>query len=363
MVNYLLAAVIALPVFAMLFNLSLYYHTVYFYPIFFYICFPMGYLWAPSFYWYVMKIIGKNLHLRLIDVVHFIPSFASIMVSIWFSLQSSHYKTLFFDQIYSNPPIQLRVMNLFLTAQIFAYCIISIKKVNAFEKLIRSIFSDIQHISAQWIKQFVYLYIALNILVIVPTLILPKISAFVIYIPLSMLISFVYLVYNSVAHDELFKLKIVDKLYEKSRLGNIVDTEIAITGLQETMLVSNEYQNPLLSNIEMEETDAKLKKVLESSYCYLEGSLAIRKLSELTNIPVHKLSELINRKHGMNFYDFINSYRVEHAKSLLLDSVNNKYTIEAIAKMSGFKNRSTFYTAFGKITGTSPKEFKLSQVS
>jgi AraC-like DNA-binding protein len=59
----------------------------------------------------------------------------------------------------------------------------------------------------------------------------------------------------------------------------------------------------------------------------------------------------------MNFFDFINQYRVEEAKKLLAD-VETKRSILDIALMVGFNSTSTFYTAFKKFTGDSPVKFR-----
>lgn len=58
-----------------------------------------------------------------------------------------------------------------------------------------------------------------------------------------------------------------------------------------------------------------------------------------------------------NFNDFINAYRIEETISILTSSSLSKLTIEAIALKAGFNSKSTFYSAFKKQTGKTPKEF------
>lgn len=59
-----------------------------------------------------------------------------------------------------------------------------------------------------------------------------------------------------------------------------------------------------------------------------------------------------------NFYDLVNSYRVEEAKRLLLDPKNSNYTILSVGFEAGFNSKTTFNTVFKKFTGLSPTEFK-----
>lgn len=61
----------------------------------------------------------------------------------------------------------------------------------------------------------------------------------------------------------------------------------------------------------------------------------------------------------MHFFDFINSYRVLFAKDLLSDQDHTaRYTLDSTAAMSGFNNRSSFFTAFKKLTNTTPSAYK-----
>jgi AraC-like DNA-binding protein len=66
---------------------------------------------------------------------------------------------------------------------------------------------------------------------------------------------------------------------------------------------------------------------------------------------------LINEEFLVNFYDFVNKYRVEEAKRLLLDN-NRNYKIIAIAYEVGFNSKATFNRVFKKFTGLTPSDFK-----
>ncbi|TEB41605.1 AraC family transcriptional regulator, partial [Flavobacterium circumlabens] len=68
-------------------------------------------------------------------------------------------------------------------------------------------------------------------------------------------------------------------------------------------------------------------------------------------------SFVINELYGDNFYNFINKYRIEKAKSLLLSEKYNQLNILGIAYESGFNSKTTFNTTFKKNTGFSPTEF------
>lgn len=90
---------------------------------------------------------------------------------------------------------------------------------------------------------------------------------------------------------------------------------------------------------------------------FLQQKYSLRDLADDVDIPVNYLSAFINRYHKVNYSDFINGYRVSHAREMIMDGEWKRKTLEAIAAESGFNNRNTFTAAFRKETGQSPSEF------
>jgi AraC-like DNA-binding protein len=73
------------------------------------------------------------------------------------------------------------------------------------------------------------------------------------------------------------------------------------------------------------------------------------------------VSQAINDGMKKNFYDLVNSYRVEEAKRLLMDEKNNNFTILSVGFEAGFNSKTTFNTVFKKFTGLTPTEFRARQ--
>jgi len=91
---------------------------------------------------------------------------------------------------------------------------------------------------------------------------------------------------------------------------------------------------------------------------YLDSELNLIKLAELIGITPHQLSYIVNTGFNENFFQYINTYRVEKAKELLLQEEMNKLSVLGIAFESGFNSKTSFNTTFKKITGQTPTEFK-----
>ena len=60
------------------------------------------------------------------------------------------------------------------------------------------------------------------------------------------------------------------------------------------------------------------------------------------------VTAFIKKNTGLGFADLINKSRVDYLVELLRDGKHEEYTIEALAKMSGFGSRQTMYKAFAK---------------
>jgi len=120
---------------------------------------------------------------------------------------------------------------------------------------------------------------------------------------------------------------------------------------------SPKYIKSGLQKNEVDHYYSSLMQLMDSEKLFLDSKLSIKSVAEKLEISVNHLSQVINQKSGKNFFKFINEYRVEEAKKLLLDQSNKKYTILAIAYDCGFNSKSSFNTIFKQYTGKTPSDF------
>jgi AraC-like DNA-binding protein len=102
----------------------------------------------------------------------------------------------------------------------------------------------------------------------------------------------------------------------------------------------------------------KIEAIVNEEKLYLDPEITPALLSEKTDLPIYKITFALNKGLAKNFNEYINFYRVEHAKDLLLKPENKKTTIYAIALDCGFSSEAPFYNAFKKFTGKSPSAFR-----
>jgi AraC-like DNA-binding protein len=117
------------------------------------------------------------------------------------------------------------------------------------------------------------------------------------------------------------------------------------------------YKNVLQADVH-NNTVERLKEVMENEKPFKQPSFSLPDLAQRLGVSVHVLSQVINESLGKSFFEMAAEYRVQEARRLLKDQPNIK--VEEIAEQVGYLSKSSFNTAFKKITGQTPSEFRSS---
>ena len=140
---------------------------------------------------------------------------------------------------------------------------------------------------------------------------------------------------------------------------------IMLKGLKNPMIFA--YQEPGLkekysgSNLKAEEKKSiydSIIAIMNEKKLYREPSLSISDLAKELSVHPKHLSQVINEYFNMNFFDFINNYRIAEAKLQLSQLREPKKTILEILYDTGFNSKSSFNKAFRKSTGIAPTEYR-----
>ena len=126
---------------------------------------------------------------------------------------------------------------------------------------------------------------------------------------LAMLVCIYFIAYNAMKQKEIYPIN--EKQTE----------EVISIGKEQS---NDDDKKKIVSDEKLIELKTKLNTLMQDEEPYLNSDLNLINLSERLDISPHILSYVINNGFHVNFPQFVNTYRVEKAKSLLKDPKTSK---------------------------------------
>ncbi|WP_371153243.1 helix-turn-helix domain-containing protein [Jannaschia sp. 2305UL9-9] len=115
------------------------------------------------------------------------------------------------------------------------------------------------------------------------------------------------------------------------------------------------YARSGLTKADIDRYAARLEARMADGRLWRDHGLNLRGLASEISIPPIHLSEVLNTRVGMSFYDYVNQCRIRDACDLL---INSNDTIIEISETVGFNAKSTFNTSFRKVTDQTPSQWR-----
>ena len=307
---------------------------------------PLSFAAPPLMYFYIYSSLSGKPPGKA--WIHLVPLMFWFVYCIWYFIQPLEMKQLHYldyhnpglvveypDIYYNDDPLRLRkIVNELVMLQLTVYLVVSIIFISkSFRSLGISFFASGKK-PLSWLRNFIFLMLAILItLVVVKSLFEADIGDYLIGSLISLVIYATS--FNVIRASDFFRENVPEQLqqrkkYEKSALQEENKT-IILERLKEIMEGDKEFRNPLIS---------------------------LPLISRKLNTPVHHISQVVNEKLDQSFFEMIASYRIEEAKKLLMDSGQERLTIEDIADEVGYNSKSAFNRSFKKQTGMTPSEFR-----
>lgn len=132
-----------------------------------------------------------------------------------------------------------------------------------------------------------------------------------------------------------------------------------ITGLT----TSKKYSNSRLSQSDLEQLERKLKELMEQKKPYLNARLLKAELAEMLEVSSPEVARLLNERIGMNFFEYVNYYRVKEFVELAKSEKYKNLTLFGLAQEAGFNSKTTFNKSFKSLMGESPSDYFKNQTS
>jgi AraC-like DNA-binding protein len=147
-------------------------------------------------------------------------------------------------------------------------------------------------------------------------------------------------------------------LQQKAVFNEKRETNLELRSIIEQKQQPDLQRNKVLTDEQLLSLKPKLVELMQTQKPYLNSELGLSDLAMMLQLNTYELSYLINAGFENNFYGFVNSYRVEESKTLLNSPKHQHLSMIGIAFEAGFNSKTAFNTAFKKMTGLSPSEFK-----
>jgi Transcriptional regulator containing an amidase domain and an AraC-type DNA-binding HTH domain len=293
-----------------------------------------GMLISPSIYFYIRTLFGhSSLSVKKLILPHALPVLLAVIYLLVFCmLPVSRRINILLDNDLSFHWIVISI-NILFYVQCGIYSILGLTKVSKMHKSDYILLSGNRKMNVRWLR----------------TLFCTILSGLFIYILLCCIYRFDHI--RIVAGLSIINVVILFTFIES----------VWNTGL--SMQHSTEAPANIESRLKIKDQQLeiyldKVQEIMETTPIYLSPTCTINDLAKSSNIPPHHLSKVINSHEKMNFNDFINKYRVEHACNLLVSKQKQNLTLEAISIECGFGSRSNFNRAFKKHTGKTPTKYQ-----
>ncbi|WP_259066788.1 helix-turn-helix domain-containing protein [Mucilaginibacter sp. X4EP1] len=293
---------------------------------------------APALYLAAVQFTSPYKSLKRKDYLHFIPFALFFVYMAPFVITNGNWT------ISLNFPLVLKqwlpvIVGLSIKVQLFIYLLLSIYQLRKHQRNVLLINANVDGVNLKWLQYLIF-SIAGMLLIWYAGMIFSSywmaVSQPVIYLAGALLTGYFLL-----AQKEIYPF---DKL-ELAEIDRVINPE-------SSAIPAQRFKEEIL-----EEHKEKLIRLMQTKCLYMDNELSLPDLADAMNMSTHDLSHVLNKGLNMSFYQFINSYRVEEAKRLMLSKDNKHLNMLGIAYGAGFNSKTTFNTFFKKQTGLSPSQF------
>lgn len=152
------------------------------------------------------------------------------------------------------------------------------------------------------------------------------------------------------------QLGVVNYLEKPVDDDELIDTlKKIVSELSENNKVIHDQDNPKKIKLPTEVGNHLIALALEYIESNYNKPIGLTEISEYTRTSENHLSTLFREVTGINFLQYLNSYRINKAIDLLM---NDNMNISEVAECCGFPTPSYFTKIFKRLVGIAPRQFR-----
>jgi len=371
------------------------------YPNFSIILSQLRFTWGPLLYLYALSITGTKLSSR--HYWHFLPLIAFFTLNnlkFWQldADQQRLFTTYLWNYLDSSPETEEIIWGfmgsfwkaliesyfhlIFFAGQSAVYCFMVLKLIRVHNKRIEQHFSSLEHMNLQWLRLLtiaflavlglIFLFNRLPLIFNLYDMTAPLANAYILLLAVLFYVVAISALLQPSLISGVIQARYSEAEWDKDREyrtnSSDVDGSISSNQAQAEISPSKEqdgigkeqrkYHSSRISAEDSQSYKIKLMEVIQVDELYLDSELTLPQLAEAADLTSHQASQVLNGQMNQNFFNFVNNYRIDLAKRMLLDPEHREMPIVDLAIEVGFKSKSSFYDAFKRTTEMTPTQFK-----
>ncbi|MEQ9299419.1 MAG: helix-turn-helix domain-containing protein [Cyclobacteriaceae bacterium] len=275
--------------------------------------------YGPVLYMYISSLQRQKPIDTVVVALHFIPSVLVLMI------------------IHFLPEKSIMLLGIGVMIQILSYLIAAYFSVRNYQNVLRETQSRFDSISLEWCNRIIVFFALIIIVDVLNSVFMGTTNIFFLLLILGFLV---------LVNGLLFKA-----LHEPTIFVGITTEEEDLLGEKRA-----KYKNSKLSDSEIDILARDIEHYYVNERPFLKSDFNLAQLSEELSRNSREISQAINTSFKANFSDYTNKFRVESAKELI--TMQPEMNMAEVLYAVGFNSKSSFYTAFKKLTRLSPKEYQ-----
>ena len=311
---------------------------------------PFPLIHGPFLFLYTSSLTNQ-VHNRNLRYLHFLPFVMAYIPLMPFLLSSAEHKISTYEHHGAGYEWLLIPMNLAVIISGVVYVALSLIKLYRHRKNIENQFSNIDKINLDWLRYLIFGMGVIWLVVIFGT---------DTYIYGTVVIYVFFIGYFGIKQTTIFSHS-TPLLVSEDAPPDLPEAKGERTNVSgpdpEMNTEKGKYLKSGLSEEEQQQIHDKLTRLMEQKKLFVNPELTLGEMAQQLDVHPNYLSQVINSVAKKNFYDFINSWRVEEFNRAVRQPENQKFTLLSLAYECGFNSKTSFNRNFRKITGFSPSEY------